>query len=56
MDARWVRTGVVGSLVLAANLAGGCNTTRGIGEDVEATGETGQDAAQDTEDKLKDRR
>lgn len=33
---------------------GGCNTTRGLGEDIEATGEAVQDAAQDAEDELTD--
>jgi entericidin B len=43
-------------LVLAAPIAGlgACNTTRGFGEDVEATGEAVQDAAQDAEDELTD--
>lgn len=31
-----------------------CNTTRGVGEDVEATGEGVQDVAEDTEDELED--
>ncbi|MBN8281321.1 MAG: entericidin A/B family lipoprotein [Gammaproteobacteria bacterium] len=57
MDTRLIRTGAIGSmLAIATAFASGCNTTRGIGEDVEATGEAVQDAAQDTEDKLKDRR
>ena len=44
------------ALIVAASLwAAGCNTTRGLGEDVEATGEAVQDAAQNTEDKLEDR-
>ena len=30
-----------------------CNTTRGLGEDVEATGEAVQDAAQKAEDNIK---
>lgn len=30
----------------------GCNTMRGAGEDVEATGEGVQDAAEDTEEEL----
>lgn len=57
MSGKSIRTGVVWSLlVVAGAFASGCNTTRGLGEDVEATGEAVQDAAQDTEDKLKDRR
>lgn len=31
-----------------------CNTMRGAGEDVEATGEGVQDAAEDTEEELED--
>lgn len=31
-----------------------CNTTRGFGEDVEATGEAVSDAAQEAEDELED--
>lgn len=38
--------------VMAVSTAA-CNTTRGMGEDVEATGEAVQDAAQDAEDKIK---
>ena len=34
--------------------AAACNTTRGLGEDVEATGDAIQDTAQDAEDELKD--
>jgi predicted small secreted protein len=40
-------------LAVMAASTGACNTTRGMGEDVEAAGEAVQDAAQDTEDKLK---
>ena len=31
-----------------------CNTTRGFGEDVEATGEAIEDSAEDTEDRMED--
>jgi predicted small secreted protein len=34
--------------------AAACNTTRGLGEDVEATGEQVQETAQDVEDEIKD--
>lgn len=41
------------ALTLATLLVvAGCNTTRGLGEDVEATGEAVQNAAQNTEDRL----
>ncbi|MBL9118770.1 MAG: entericidin A/B family lipoprotein [Phycisphaerae bacterium] len=33
---------------------GGCNTTRGVGEDVEAAGEGLQDVAEDTKDAIND--
>ena len=42
------------SVSLAAVALAACNTTRGVGEDVEATGEAVQDAAQSAEDELKD--
>lgn len=42
-------------LAAAGVISAGCNTTRGMGEDVEATGEAVQDAAQKTEDELKKR-
>lgn len=31
-----------------------CNTTRGVGEDVEATGEFIQEAAEETEEEIED--
>lgn len=34
--------------------AAGCNTTRGIGQDVEATGEAIEEAAEKTKDKMSD--
>jgi len=34
-------------------LLGACNTTRGVGEDVEAAGEGIQDVAEKSEEKLK---
>ena len=43
------------SVLLAGSFLTGCNTTKGMGEDVEATGEAVQDAAQKTEDKLENR-
>ncbi|MEJ2256659.1 MAG: entericidin A/B family lipoprotein [Woeseiaceae bacterium] len=33
---------------------GGCNTTQGFGEDVEAAGEAIEDTAEEAEDKLDD--
>ena len=39
-------------LSLAAILIAGCNTTRGFGQDVEATGEAIEEAAEETKDKL----
>jgi entericidin B len=42
-------------LALFGAVMTGCNTTRGVGEDVEAAGDAVQDAAQTTEDKLKGR-
>ncbi len=32
----------------------GCNTTRGLGQDIEATGETIEDVATDAKDRLSD--
>lgn len=40
-------------MALMLGLAG-CNTMRGAGEDVEATGEGVQDIAEDTEEELED--
>lgn len=40
-------------LALVGAVTTGCNTTRGVGEDVEAAGDAVQDAAQKTEDKMK---
>ena len=37
-------------LFLAALAAAGCNTTEGFGQDVEATGEAIEDAAEDATD------
>ncbi len=43
-------------LVLMTSLfAAGCNTARGLGEDVEATGEAVRNAAQNTEDWMEQR-
>ena len=42
-------------LLAMASWLGACNTTRGIGEDVEATGEAVQDAADEASDDLKKR-
>ena len=40
-------------LSLLAVSISGCNTTRGIGQDVEATGEAIEEAAEETKEKLK---
>ena len=40
-----------GSLLLGI---GGCNTTEGLGQDVEAAGEAIEDAAEEAEDELED--
>ena len=39
---------------LTAIVLAGCNTTRGVGEDVEATGEAIEEAAEDAKDELSD--
>ncbi len=39
---------------LFAIAIGGCNTTRGIGQDIEAAGETIEKVADETEDRLND--
>lgn len=41
-------------LVIFSTMLAACNTTRGLGEDVEATGEGLQNAAQRVEDELED--
>jgi predicted small secreted protein len=38
------------ALILMALTASACNTTRGFGEDVEATGDAIEDAAEDAQD------
>lgn len=38
------------ALILVAFAASACNTTRGFGQDVEATGEAIEDTAEDTMD------
>ncbi len=38
----------------AMSLLAACNTTRGVGEDVEAAGEGIQEVAEDAEEKLKE--
>ena len=40
-------------LALAGAVTAGCNTTKGVGQDVEAAGEAVQRGAQKTEDKMK---
>lgn len=46
---------VLGIVALAPMLAlGACNTTRGFGEDVEATGEAVQGTARETEEELEE--
>ena len=42
------------ALFLAALATSACNTTRGFGEDVEATGEEIEESAEDTEDEMED--
>lgn len=39
-------------LGFSALLVAGCNTTRGLGQDVEATGEAIEEAAEKTKEKL----
>lgn len=39
-------------LSLSAILVAGCNTTRGFGQDVEATGEAIEEAAEETKEEL----
>lgn len=41
-------------LLLAGFSLSACNTTRGVGEDVEATGEGIQHAAEETEEELEE--
>ena len=41
-------------LALFALGIAGCNTTRGLGQDIEATGETIEDVANDAKDRLSD--
>lgn len=40
-------------LIAMGSWVSGCNTTRGVGQDVEATGEAVQDAAENASDALK---
>ncbi len=42
------------ALFAIAIAIGGCNTTRGIGQDIEAAGETIEKVADETEDRLND--
>lgn len=42
------------ALFLAALATSACNTTRGFGQDVEATGDAIEETAQDAEDELTD--
>lgn len=42
------------ALFLLALATSACNTTRGFGEDVEATGEAIEDSAEDAEDEMDD--
>lgn len=45
------------ALLIAAGLvSAGCNTTRGVGQDIEATGDAIEDAAEDAMDKPDDDR
>ena len=41
-------------LSILAFAAAGCNTTRGLGQDVEATGEAIEEAAEKAKDKMSD--
>lgn len=42
-------------ILLASGLSlAACNTTRGLGQDVEATGEAVQDVAENTEEQIKE--
>ena len=48
-----MRTAFVAFLLsFAAILVAGCNTTRGLGQDVEATGEAIEEAAEETKEEL----
>lgn len=40
------------ALIAALSLLSGCNTTRGIGEDVEAAGEKIEEVAEEAQDEL----
>lgn len=40
--------------ILFAGAIAGCNTTRGIGQDVEAAGEGIEEVAEETEEELED--
>lgn len=48
-----MKTALLASLLsLSAILIAGCNTTRGFGQDVEATGEAIEEAAEETREKI----
>lgn len=48
-----MRTGLLALLLsLSAILIAGCNTTRGFGQDVEATGEAIEEAAEETKETI----
>ena len=49
-----MRLFVTFSLVLLMAAIAGCNTTRGMGQDIEAAGQKIEDLADDTQDELND--
>ena len=40
-------------LILSGIFLGGCNTTRGIGQDIEATGEAIEEVAEETQEAMR---